>query len=187
MFCASDLRKGLKVEIDGQPYVITEFNFVKPGKGQAIYTCRLKNMITGTTLMKQYRSNDKLDKPQLEQKKLVYSYSEADQYIFMDESFEQVALTAEVLGDARFFLQEDIEAEALFHNGRAIGIELPNFIERTVVQTEPGARGNTATNVQKPATIEGGYTLPVPIFVNEGDVIRVDTRTGTYADRVLKG
>jgi elongation factor P len=187
MFSASDLRKGLKVEIDGQPYLITEFQFVKPGKGQAIYTCKLKNMCNGSTLTKQYRSNDKIDKPELAQKTLVYSYSEADQYIFMDANYEQVALTAEILGDARFFLQEDIEAEVLFHNGQPIGIELPNFIERTVVQTEPGARGNTATNVLKPATIEGGFVLQVPIFVNEGDVIRVDTRTSTYADRVLKG
>ena len=187
MFGASDLRKGLKIEIDGQPYLITDFQFVKPGKGQAIYTCKLKNMINGSTLTKQYRSNDKVDKPLLEQKTLVYSYSEADHYVFMDSNYEHVELTADILGDARFFLKEDIEAEVLFHNGQAIGIELPNFIERTVIQTEPGARGNTATNVLKPATIEGGFSLQVPIFVNEGDVIRVDTRTNTYADRVLKG
>jgi len=186
MFGAADLRKGLKVEIDGQPYIITDFQFTKPGKGQAIYTCKLKNMVNGSTLSKQYRSNDKLDKPHLEQKSLHYSYCEDDQYIFMDENFEQVALSAEMLGDSRLFLKEDIEAEVLFHNGQAIGIELPNFIERRIVTTEPGARGNTATNVQKPAVIDGGYELQVPLFVNEGDLIRVDTRDGTYADRVSK-
>jgi elongation factor P len=186
MFSASDLRKGLKVELDGQPYVITEFTFTKPGKGQSIYTCRLKHMVSGTTLNKQYRSNDKIDKPALSQKMLVYSYKDGEDFIFMDENYEQVALSADILGDQRFFLQEDIEIEVLFHNDQAVGVELPNFVERDVTHTEPGARGNTATNVLKPATVEGGYEVQVPIFVNEGDLIRIDTRDGTYADRVKR-
>lgn len=184
MFSASDLRKGLKIEVDGRPYVITEYNFVKPGKGQAIYTCRIKNMIDGSTQMKQYRSNDKIEKPQLEEKTLVYSYKDGDHYVFMDDVFAQVILSESVLGDQRFFLKEEIEVSVLFHNGNAIGIELPIFVERKIIHTEPGARGNTATNVLKPATIEGGFELPVPLFVEEGEVIKIDTRTGTYSERV---
>jgi elongation factor P len=184
MFSAADLRKGLKIEVDGHPYVITEYNFMKPGKGQAIYTCRIKSMIDGSTQVKQYRSNDKIDKPQLTEKKLVYSYKEADDYVFMDENYEQVHLSEQVMGTQRYFLKEEIEVEVLFHNGQAIGIELPVFVERRIEYTEPGARGNTATNVMKPAKVEGGYELPVPLFVNEGDMIRIDTRTGEYAERV---
>lgn len=184
MFSASDLRKGLKIEVDGTPYVITEYNFMKPGKGQAIYTCRIKSMIDGSTQMKQYRSNDKLDKPELLEKKLVYSYKEADDYVFMDENYEQIHLSEKVLGDQRFFLKEEIEVNVLFHNGLPIEIELPVFVERSIEYTEPGAKGNTATNVMKPARVEGGYELQVPLFVNEGDMIRIDTRTGEYSERV---
>ena len=184
MYTASDLRKGLKIEIDGHPYVITEYNFMKPGKGQAIYTCRIKSMIDGSTQVKQYRSVDKIDKPHLEERKLVYTYKDGDDFVFMDESYEQVHLSEEVLGNQKYFLKEEIEVEVLFHNGRAIGIELPVFIERRIEFTEPGARGNTATNVMKPARVEGGYELQVPLFVNESDMIRIDTRTGEYAERV---
>ena len=184
MYSASDLRKGLKIELDGHPYVITEYNFMKPGKGQAIYTCRIKSMIDGSTQVKQYRSNDKVGKPQLEEKKLVYTYKDGENYVFMDDNYEQVLLAESVLGDQRFFLKEEIEVEVLFHNGNAIGIELPIFVERKIIHTEPGARGNTATNVTKPATIEGGYELQVPLFVNDGEMIRIDTRTGEYSERV---
>ena len=186
MYSASDLRKGLKVEIDGQPYVITEFSFTKPGKGQAIYNCKLKNMINGSTLSRSYRSNDKLDKPQLSEKSLQYSYADGDHYVFMDENYEQVLISAEALGERGLFLQEDVDLTVLFHNNVPIDITLPTFIERKVMQTEPGARGNTATNVLKPATVEGGYEVQVPLFVTEGDLIRIDTRTGEYADRVSK-
>ena len=186
MYSAADLRKGLKVEIDGQPYVITEFNFMKPGKGQAIYNCRLKNIINGSTLSRSYRSNDKLDRPQLSEKYLHYSYADGDNYVFMDENYEQVLLSADVLGDRGLFLQEDVEVSVLFHNNVPIDVTLPTFIERKVTRTESGARGNTATNVLKPAAIEGGYEVQVPLFVKEGDLIRIDTRTGEYADRVSK-
>lgn len=186
MFSASDLRKGLKVEIDGAPYVITDFSFMKPGKGQAIYNCKLKNMINGTTLSRSYRSNDKIDKPELEQMSLVYSYCDGEKYIFMDESYEQMEIPADVLGDSRYFLVEDISVDVLVFNSQPIEVTLPNFIEKEIIHTEPGARGNTATNVLKPATIEGGYEIQVPLFVNQGDVVRIDTRTGEYSDRVKK-
>jgi len=184
MFSAGDLRKGLKIEIEGHPYVITEYTFTKPGKGQSIYTCRIKSMITGQTHMKQYRSNDKINKPQLEQKELIYSYKDGDMFVFMDDNYEQIMLDESTIGDARFFLKEDIEVEVLFHNDKAIGVELPIFVEREITHTEPGARGNTATNVLKPATVAGGYELNVPIFINEGDMIKIDTRTGEYSERV---
>lgn len=184
MFSASDLRKGLKIEIDGHPYVITEYTFTKPGKGQSIYSCRIKSMLDGSTQIKQYRSNDKLDKPQLEEKTLVYSYKDGDHYVFMDENYEQVMISEDVIGDQRYFLKEEIEVSILFHNDSAIGVELPIFVEREIIHTEPGARGNTATNVMKPATIEGGYEVQVPLFVNEGEVIKIDTRDGTYSERV---
>jgi elongation factor P len=186
MYGASDLRKGLKVEIDGQPYAITDFTFTKPGKGQAIYTCKLKNMINGSTLTKQYRSNDKIDKPALGEQTLQYSYLDGNNYVFMDENYEQVLISEDVIGDKKFFLKEDIDVEVLFYNGQPVDITLPNFIEREVTYTEPGARGDTATNVLKPATVDGGYEVAVPLFVNEGDLIRIDTRTGQYADRVKK-
>ena len=186
MYTASDLRKGLRIEIDGAPYLITEFQFVKPGKGQALYNCKLKNLINGSTLTKTYRSNDRMDEPHLEEKTLRYSYTDGSHYVFMDEHYEQVPINADALGDARFFLFEDIEVKVLYHNGRPIDVTLPTFVEKTIVKTEPGARGNTATNVLKTAEIEGGYEIHVPLFVNQGDLVRIDTRTGEYADRVSK-
>jgi elongation factor P len=186
MYSASDLRKGLKVEIDGAPYIITDFNFVKPGKGQAIYTCKLKNLANGSTLTRSYRSNDKIDKPELSQRTLVYSYQDGDQYVFMDENYAQVVMSPDELGDARYFLVEDIEVEALYHQGRPIEVTLPTFVEKEIVYTEPGVRGDTATNVMKPGKIDTGYEVAIPLFVNQGDIVKIDTRTGAYADRVLK-
>lgn len=185
MFNASDLKKGLKIEIDGDPCVITHFDFMKPGKGQAVYRCKIKNMITGNTFDKSYRSGDKIDKAALLSKGYVYSYMEGDNYVFMDnDTYEQVELTVDLLAEKRFFLKEEMLVEILFHNDLAIDVTLPNFVEKAVVQTEPGARGDTATNVTKPAVVEGGYEIQVPIFINEGDVIKIDTRSGDYSSRV---
>jgi len=184
MYTASDLRKGLKIEMDGQPYAITEFNFNKPGKGQAIYTCKLRNLVSGTTMTKQFRSADKIDKPELENKTLQYSYQEGDRYVFMDENFEQIMVSAEVLGDRRYFLTENMSVEVLYHNGKPLEVTLPNFVEKTIEYTEPGVRGDTATTVQKTAQLDNGYELQVPLFINTGDRIRIDTRTGAYVERV---
>lgn len=186
MFSASDLRKGLKVEIEGVPYIITDFQFTKPGKGQAIYNCKLKNLISGGTLSRSFRSADKIDKPELENATLRYSYQEGDQYVFLDDNYEHVNIPAEALGDSRFFLVEDAAVEVLFYKGRAIEVTLPTFVEKTIAYTEPGARGDTATNVLKPARIDNGYEIQVPLFINQGDIIRIDTRTGQYADRVSR-
>jgi elongation factor P len=186
MYSAADLRKGLKVEIDENPYEITEFNFVKPGKGQSLYVCKLKNMLTGSTLARTFRANDKVEQPALEEKNVVYSYAEGSDSVFMDRNFEQISVPNEVLGRNRHFLVEEQEANILFYNDRAIEVRIPTFVEKVITETEPGARGNTATNVMKPAKIESGYELNVPLFVNQGDLVRIDTRTGEYVDRARK-
>jgi elongation factor P len=185
MYNTSDLRKGLKIEIEGQPYVITDFQFVKPGKGQALYRCKLKNILNGTTLDKTYRSTEKIGKPDLMQKDMSYSYPEGDHFVFMDdETYEQVTVDKDVIGDLQYFLLEDMPCKVLFFNDIPIDVELPVFVEKQITHTEPGARGDTATNVSKPAQIDNGYEIHVPLFVNEGDWVKIDTRTGEYSERV---
>ena len=184
MYSASDLRKGLKIEMEGIPYEVVEFQFVKPGKGQAMYKCKIKNLFTGGVTDKTFRSVDKIDKPDLQEKELSFSYIDGEHFVFMDnDSYEQITIDAAVIGDQKYFLVEDINVDILFYNGNPLSISLPNFIEKTIVETEPGARGDTATNVMKPAKIDNGYEVQVPIFINEGDIIRIDTRTGKYAER----
>lgn len=187
MFSASDLRKGLKVEVDGYPWVITEFDFCKPGKGTALYRCKLKNMISGNTMDKTYRPTDKLDKPDLEEREMYYSYPDGDFFVFSDsETYEEMRIKKTSLGDKEYFLMEDMLCNILLFNGEAIEVNLQNFIEKEIVETDPGARGDTATNVTKPAKIDNGYEFQVPIFINIGDVIKIDTRTGDYVERVNK-
>ncbi|MCF7848823.1 MAG: elongation factor P [Kiritimatiellales bacterium] len=188
MYSASDLKKGLKIEIDGDPCMITGFEFSKPGKGQSLYRCRIKNLITGNTFDKTYRSVEKVKRCALISRDYTFSYIDGHQYVFSDnETFEEVRLDDELLGDLKNFLVDDMQVEILFHNDRALDITLPNFVEMAIAETEPGARGDTTTNVAKPAKLANGYELNVPIFINEDDVIRIDTRTGQYADRVSKG
>jgi len=188
MYSVSDLRKGLKIEIDGDPYEVMDFQFVKPGKGQALYRCKIRNILNGGTIDKTYRAAEKIDKPNLMERDLSYSYPEGEHYVFIDdETYEQVTVDEDQLGDRKFLLAEEMPVKILFHNDRPIEIALPNFVEKVILESEPGARGDTATNVTKPAKIEGGYEINVPLFVNEGDTVRIDTRTGKYADRVSKG
>jgi elongation factor P len=187
MFNASDLRKGLKIEIDGQPYVITEFEFCKPGKGTALYRCRIKNLINGSTMERTYRPSDKIGKPDLEEHELIYSYQDGDSYVFNDdETYEEIRINKDKLGNNIYFLIENAECKVLFYKGQPIDITLPVFIDKKIAHTEPGARGDTATNVTKPAKLDNGYELNVPLFINEGDTIKIDTRTGLYAERVNK-
>ncbi len=185
----SDLRKGLKIELDGDPYLVTEFDFCKPGKGQAIYRCKLRNMISGGTTDKSFRSGDRIDTPDLVERTLNYSYDEGDGvYVFIDpNSSEDFRIEESILGRNKYFLDDDMECTVLFFNNRPIEITLPYFVEKVIAETEPGVRGDTATNVTKPAKIENGYEISVPLFVNAGDVVRIDTRTGDYSDRVRKG
>lgn len=187
MFSASDLRKGLKIQIDGDPWVITDFDFCKPGKGTALYRCKMKNMITGVGMDKTYRPADKIEKPNLEERSMYYSYADGDFFVFSDsETYEEMRVGKENLGHKAYFLIEDTECSVLLFNDQPIDITLPNFIEKEIVYTEPGARGDTATNVMKPAKLDNDYEIQVPLFINEGDVIKIDTRTGEYAERVNK-
>lgn len=187
MFSASDLRKGLKIEIDGSPWVITEFDFCKPGKGTALYRCKMKNMVTGAGMEKTYRPTDKIDKPDLEEREMHYSYCDGHHYIFSDAStYEEMQVSKEALGNSVYFLIEDSLCKFVLFNGQPIEITLPTFIEKEIVDTEPAVRGDTATNVTKPAKIDNGYEIQVPFFINQGDMVKIDTRTGAYAERVSK-
>ena len=185
---ASDLRKGLKLEIDGEPWVISEFDFCKPGKGQSLYRCKLKNMLTGTSMVKTYRSSDKgIEKASLEEREMYYSYAEGTFFVFSDaETYEEHRISKEQLGDSAYFLIPDALCTVLLFKEKVIEVTLPIFIEKEIVDTEPGARGDTATNVTKPAKIDNGYEIAVPIFINMGDKVKIDTRTGQYVERIKK-
>jgi len=185
MFSASDLRKGLKVQIDGNPYVVIDFQFSKPGKGQALYRCKMRNMISGNQLVQTYRSNDKFEKPELEEKNMQFLYSQGDEYHFMDnENYEQLFVTKEQLGDNISFLVDNMNVDVLFFDNRPIDVSLPIFVNLEVTQADPWAKGDTSGNDTKPVTVETGYELQVPPFVEEGDKIQIDTRTGEYVTRV---
>jgi len=187
-YTASDLKKGLRIEIEGVPYIITDFEFCKPGKGTALYRCRLKNMINGSSMDRTFRPVDKVGTPDIEEKEMYFSYKDGEDFVFSDaETFEEIRVGAAQLGDKTYFLIENALCTILFFNGKPIDITLPTFIVKVISETEPGARGDTATsNVMKPAKIDNGYELMVPLFINEGDTIKIDTRTGQYAERVNK-
>ncbi|MFH1077513.1 MAG: elongation factor P [Pseudomonadota bacterium] len=187
MYSTSDFRKGLKVEIDGKPFIIVEFLHVKPGKGGAFVRTKLKNMISGRVLDQTFRSGEKVGRPNLEEKDMQFLYRDGEMFCMMDnQTYEQVHLSSEQVGDSKNFLLENINVKVLLFNNDPIGIELPYFVELSVTKSEPGVRGDTATGVTKPATVETGYTLHVPIFINEGDKIKIDTRTGEYVERTSK-
>jgi len=185
MYSASDLRKGLKILIDGEPYVVTEFEFSKPGKGQALYRTKLRNMITGNQFSQTYRSNDKFEKPDLSERTMQFLYSQDDEFHFMDTTtYDQVALRRDQLGDSVHFLVDNMEVQVLFFGDRPIDISLPIFVNLRVVQADPWVKGDTTGSDSKPVTVETGYVLQVPPFIEEGDLIQVDTRTGEYITRV---
>ncbi len=185
MYESGDLRKGLKVEIDGDPYVITQFEFVKPGKGQALYKCKLKNMVTGAQFDKTWRSGEKINPANLEETEMEYLYQDGDSYCFMNTStYDQEFLSADQIGEAQRLLKENTVCSVLLFDGRAIGVTLPIFIDLRIVKADPWVKGDTASGDTKPATLETGYELQVPPFVEEGELIRIDTRTGQYVERV---
>ncbi|UCG08686.1 MAG: elongation factor P [Desulfobacterales bacterium] len=185
MLESGDLRKGLKIELDGEPYVIVQFEFVKPGKGQALYKCKLKNMVTGVQFDKTFRSNEKFNEPDLQELEMEYLYADGNQYCFMNTStYDQQFLTEDQVGDTKNFLKENTVCNVLLFEGRPIGISLPIFINLRVEKTEPWARGDTASGDSKPATLETGYVLQVPPFIEEGELINIDTRSGDYVERV---
>lgn len=187
MLESGDLRKGSKLEIDGEPYIITQFQFVKPGKGQALYKCRLKNMVTGAQFDRTYRSGEKFNEAQLEEQTMEYLYFDGENYCFMNStSFEQEFLTPEQVGDARNLLKDNTVCSVLLFQGRAIGVSLPNFVDLEITEAEPWAKGDTAAGSTKPVKVETGYTVNVPPFIEQGEIIRIDTRTGEYVERVKK-
>ena len=184
MYSPSDFKKGLKIEMDGTPYVIVEFLHIKPGKGGAFVRTKIKNLVTGKVLDQTFRSGEKVKRPDLVEREMQFLYREGDSFYLMDnENFEQLALTAEQLGDAVLFLTENLNVKVLFFNQQPVTAELPNFVELTVAQTEPGVKGDTASGGSKPATLETGAIIQVPLFINEGDRLKVDSRTGSYIER----
>ena len=185
MYESGDLRKGLKIEIDGDPYVITQFEFVKPGKGQALYKCKLKNMVTGAQFDKTWRSGEKINPANLEETEMEYLYQDGDSYCFMNTStYDQEFLSVDQIGEAQSLLKENTVCNVLLFDGKAIGVTLPIFMELRIVKADPWVKGDTASGDTKPATLETGYELQVPPFVEEGELIRIDTRTGQYVERV---
>ncbi len=185
MYNASDLRRGLKIQIDKEPYIIIDFQFSKPGKGQALYRCKLRNMITGVIIDRTYRSVDSFEQANLEERKMQFLYSQGDEFNFMDvENYEQSVLTTERVGEAKNYLIDNLEVEILLFEGGPIGITLPKFVDLGVSKADPWVKGDSAAGDSKPVTLETGYTLRVPPFIEEGTKITVDTRTGEYVTRV---
>ncbi|HOO38571.1 MAG TPA: elongation factor P [Deltaproteobacteria bacterium] len=184
-YSTAQFRKGLKIEMSGEPFVIVDFQHVKPGKGGAFVRTKIKSLISGNVLDKTFRSGEKVEKPDLEEKKMSFLYRDESGYCFMDSvTYDQMTLKEDQIGDAIDYLKENIEMDLLFHNGTPIGIDLPMFMELEIVETDPGIRGNTASGGSKPAKLETGITVQVPLFLNEGDIVKVDTRTGDYIERV---
>ena len=184
MITAGDFRNGVTFEMDGQVVSIIEFQHVKPGKGAAFVRTKIRNVITGAVVEKTFNPNDKYPTAFIERKDMEYLYNDGDLYYFMDnETYEQLPINAGVLGDNFKFVKENMVCKIMSYKGNVFGVEPPTFVELEVTQTEPGVRGDTATNVTKPATLETGAEIKVPIFINEGDKIQIDTRTGEYMSR----
>jgi elongation factor P len=181
----SQFRNGLKIELDGNPFVITYFQHVKPGKGGAFVRTKVKNLLNGKVMERTFRSGEKCEQPDIRESRMQYLYADGSSLVFMDTTtYDQTPIPAEVVGDAVNFLQENAEVEVLFWKGAPVNIELPSFIEAEVTKSDPGLKGDTSSGASKPATISTGATVQVPLFIKEGDVIRVDTRTREYVERV---
>lgn len=181
----TDIKKGFKIVIDGAPYAFVEHQFVKPGKGQAFVRSKLRNLLTGSVIERTWKSGEKLEKADVEENQMQYLYPEGDGRVFMDTTtYEQLTLSNEQLGDTVYYLLDGTMVDVLFFAGRPIGVTPPTFVELVVVETEPGFKGDTSGNVTKPAKLQTGLEVQVPLFVNQGDKLRIDTRTGEYVERV---
>lgn len=184
MITAGDFRNGVTFEMDDSVYQIIEFQHVKPGKGAAFVRTKVRNVISGAVVERTFSPTDKFPTAYVERKEMEYSYNDGDLYYFMDqESYELVPINKAELGDNFQFVKENMVCRILSYKGKVFGVEPPNFVELQVAQTDPGFKGDTATNATKPATLETGAEIRVPLFINEGDMIRVDTRTGEYMER----
>ena len=185
MISAGEFRKGITIEIDGGVWVIVEFQHVKPGKGAAFVRTKIKNVIAGNVLERTFNPNDKFPRAHVERKEMQYLYNDGELYYLMDtETYEQLPLNRDIVEDAMNFITENMNVTVSFFKGSAFSVDAPNFVELTITETDPGFKGDTATGAIKPAVLETGYKINVPLFVNTGDKIRVDTRTGEYMERV---
>ncbi len=181
----SDIKKGFKMLMDGVPYAVVDYQFVKPGKGQAFIRTRIKNMMTGAVIDRTFKSGEKIEKADTEERTMQYLYPEGASRVFMDtQSYEQLSLTDEQLGESVHYLLDGTEVDVMLFEGRPIGVTPPTFVELLVTETEPGFKGDTSSNTTKPATLETGLQVNVPLFVNAGDRLKIDTRTGSYVERV---
>lgn len=184
MISAGDFRKGITFEINGEPHIVLDFQHVKPGKGAAFVRTKYKNILTGATREEAFNPSDKFPKAHIETKQMQYLYNDGELYYFMDnETYDQIPITKDQIEDTILFLKENDNATVKFFKGKAFQVDPPNFVELVVTYTEPGVKGDTATNATKPATVETGATVHVPFFINEGDKIKIDTRTGEYLSR----
>jgi elongation factor P len=184
MLSTTDFRRGLKIEIDNTPYEIIDFLHVKPGKGGAFVRTKLRNLLTGGAIDQTFRSGEKVGKPDMETRDMQYLYHDGSGYVFMDmSSYEQIVIQDENMGDKGGFLKDGQTVKALFYNGQPLDIELPAAVQLTVQETEPGIKGDTVSGASKPATLETGVVVSVPLFINQGDIIKVDTRSREYLGR----
>ncbi len=185
MITTNQFRRGMKLEMDGEPLVIIDFQHVKPGKGGAFVRTKLKSLVSGNVLEHTFRSGDKVKRPDFEEKEMQFLYGdEAGSYHFMDVStYDQIGISSQELGDTVDYLQEQITVTVQFYNGKPIGVELPIFVTLKVVKSEPGLKGDTASGATKPAELETGAVIQVPLFVDEGELVKIDTRTGEYIER----
>lgn len=185
MIAAGDFKNGVTVEIDGNIYQILEFQHVKPGKGAAFVRTKLKNIISGGVIEKTFRPTEKFPKAHIDRKDMQYLYQDGDLYNFMDvETYDQIALNEDAIGDSLKFVKENEMVKICSHNGNVFAVEPPLFVELAITETEPGFKGDTAQGATKPATVETGAVVYVPLFVEQGDVLKIDTRTGEYLSRV---
>lgn len=184
MISTNDFRTGLTINIDGEVYQVIDFQHVKPGKGSAFVRSKIKNLRTGAVIERTFNAGEKIPRAHIERREVQYLYSDGDGFYFMDmETYEQISLTKNELGDAVKFMKENMTINLLMFQGKSIGLDLPNFVELKVVETAPGIKGDTASGGSKPATLETGYVVQVPFFINVGDVLQIDTRTGQYLKR----
>ncbi|HEX3016823.1 MAG TPA: elongation factor P [Caproicibacter sp.] len=184
MISAGDFRNGATFEMEGNVYSIIEFQHVKPGKGAAFVRTKIRNVISGAVTERTFNPNDKFPTAFIERKDMQYLYNDGDLYYFMDpESFEQIPISKSILGDNFKFVKENMDCKILSYKSNVFGVEPPNFVELDIIKTDPGFKGDTATNATKPATVETGAEIKVPLFINEGEKIRIDTRTGEYMER----
>jgi elongation factor P len=187
MYDTSDIRKGLKVLMDGNPYTIVEFQFVKPGKGAAFTRTKFKNLLTGAVVERNIRSGEKLEPANVEERSMQFLYKEGEDLVFMDEkNYEQVTVSKDLVGQSHDLMKDNMPCHVLFFNERAVDVSLPTFVMLEVTASEPGVRGDTSGNVTKPATVETGAEVAVPLFIRVGDMIKIDTRTHEYVERVAK-